>query len=268
MRPPALFPLFAPVSSLKGVGPRVAPLLERIAGPLVRDLLFVPPHSIIRRSETEIAAAREGEVQTLRLTIIGHERPGRPSAPWKIRASDPTGFITLAFFKGHGPHLERAHPPGAVRVVSGKVELDRYSATPQIAHPDYIVPPEREGEIPEIEPIYPATAGLPSRAVRRFVLEALERAPAMAEWDDPAFLAAQAWPSWREALAALHEPTNEADLALASPHRRRLAFDELLDHQLALAQRKSANRAEPAPVIPASERVWAHCAPTSPPASA
>jgi len=253
MRPPALFPLFAPVSSLKGVGPRVAPLLERIAGPLVRDLLFLAPHSIVRRAETDIASAREGEVQTLRLTIISHERPARPSAPWKIRASDPTGFITLAFFKGHGQHLERAHPPGAVRIVSGKVETDRYSGLAQIAHPDWMVPPERADDIPEIEPVYPATAGLPSRTVRRFVLEALERAPTLPEWDDPAFLAAQAWPTWREALAALHEPTSEADLALGAPHRRRLAFDELLAHQLALAQRKSANRAEPAPVVPASD---------------
>src|SRR5258708_33173189 len=254
MRPPALFPLFAPVASLKGVGPRVAPLLERVAGPLVRDLLFVAPHALIRRRAAKAASAIEGEVQTLRLTIVSHERPHRPNAPWKIRAGDDTGFITLTFFKGHGPHLERTHPPGAVRAVSGKVELDRYSGVLQIAHPDYMLAPERAGDIPEVEAIYPATVGLPSRTVRRFVGEAMARAPRLAEWGDPAFIRRQSWPGWREALMALHAPTSEADLSLQAPHRRRLAFDELLAHQLALAQRKRSVRAEAAPAVGASER--------------
>lgn len=253
MRPPALFPLFAPVASLKGVGPRVAPLLERVAGPLVRDLLFLAPHALVRRRPATAASAIEGEVQTLRLTIVSHERPHRPNAPWKIRAGDDTGFMTLTFFKGHGPHLERTHPPGAVRVVSGKVELDRYSGVLQIAHPDYMLAPERAGDIPEVEAIYPATVGLPSRTVRRFVGEALARAPRLAEWDDPAFIRRQSWPGWREALSALHAPTSEADLSLQAPHRRRLAFDELLAHQLALARRKRSVRAEAAPAVGASE---------------
>ncbi|HEY1560464.1 MAG TPA: ATP-dependent DNA helicase RecG [Caulobacteraceae bacterium] len=252
MRPPALFPLFAPVTSLKGVGPRVAPLLEKVAGPLVRDALFLVPHSIICRRPATVASAREGEIQTLRLTIASHERPARPQSPWKIRAFDDTGFITLAFFKGHGPHLERAHPPGAVRVVSGKIEADRFSGTLQIAHPDYMVAPERAGDIPNIEPVYPATAGLPSRSVRRFVQEALARAPDLAEWNDLAFIAREGWPGWRAALASLHAPAVESDLAAGSAHRRRLAFDELLAHQLALGQRKARARAEPAPAVPVS----------------
>src|SRR5258708_22379080 len=253
MRPPALFPLFAPVASLKGVGPRVAPLLERVAGPLVRDLLFLAPHTLVRRRPATAANAIDGEVQTLGLTIVSHERPHRPNAPWKIRAGDDTGFITLTFFKGHGPHLERTHPPGAVRVVSGKVELDRYSGVLQIAHPDYMLAPERAGDIPEVEAVYPAAVGLPSRTVRRFVGEALARAPRLAEWDDPEFIRRQGWPGWRESLSALHAPTSEADLSLQAPHRRRLAFDELLAHQLALAQRKRSVRAEPAPAVRASE---------------
>ena len=43
MRPESLFPLFAPSSSLKGVGPKLAPLVERAAGPRVRDVLFLAP---------------------------------------------------------------------------------------------------------------------------------------------------------------------------------------------------------------------------------
>ncbi|HXV00035.1 MAG TPA: ATP-dependent DNA helicase RecG [Caulobacteraceae bacterium] len=253
MRPESLFPLFAPVASLKGVGPRVAPLLERLAGPLVRDLLFLPPHALIRRRPAKAASAVEGESQTLRLTIASHERSGRATAPWKIRAFDDTGFMTLVFFKGYGPHLERAHPVGAARVVSGKVERDSFSGGLQIIHPDYMLAPERAVEIPEVEAVYPATAGLASRAVRRFALEAVERAPVLAEWADTALVAREAWPTWREAVGTLHAPANEADLSPQAPARRRLAYDELLAHQLALAQRKKKSRAEPAPAIAASQ---------------
>ncbi|HEY3797103.1 MAG TPA: ATP-dependent DNA helicase RecG [Caulobacteraceae bacterium] len=252
MRPQILFPLFAPVTSLKGVGARVAPMLERVAGPLVRDVLFVAPQGVVRRERTKAALAIPGEEQTFVLTIASHVRPGRSTHPWKVRAFDDTGFITLVFFGGQSRRLAEAHPKDARRVVSGKVERSDFDGELQIVHPDYLWPAEREDEVPEVEAVYPATAGLPSRAVRRFALEALERAPELAEWQDGAWLAQQRWSGWRAALEALHHPQTEADLSLQSPMRRRLAFDELLAHQLALAQRKSARRAQPARAIAAS----------------
>jgi ATP-dependent DNA helicase RecG len=252
MRPEILFPLFAPITSLKGVGPRVAPLLERVAGPLVRDVLFVAPQNLVRRIIAKTASAVEGEESTLVVTIDTHQRPGRQGQPWKIRAYDDSGFIILVYFRGHGAHLEKSHPKGAVRVVSGRVERSQFDHELQIVHPDYLVPVERAEDVPEIEAVYPATAGLPSRSVRRFALEALERAPALPEWQDGAWLARQRWPAWREAMTALHHPDSESDLSPQSPVRRRLAYDELFAHQLALAQRKASRRAQPARVIAAS----------------
>src|SRR5471030_265728 len=222
MRPEILFPLFAPVTALKGVGSRVAPLLERVAGPRVRDLLFLGPQALVRRQPAKAARAAEGLVQTFVVTIESHQRPARANLPWKIRAFDDTGFINLVFFKGHGPHLERANPVGARRAVSGKVERDFYGTALQIVHPDYLLPAERAAEIPAVEAVYPATAGLPSRAVRRFALEAVERAPQLAEWQDSAWFVRQKWPSWREAIGALHHPAAEHDLLASAPHRRRL----------------------------------------------
>jgi ATP-dependent DNA helicase RecG len=250
MRPEILFPLFAPSSSLKGVGPRLAPLLDKLAGPLVRDVLFMTPQSLIRRRTTTVAEAVEGEVQTLEVSIEVHQKPGRPSLPYKIRCFDGTGFLTLTFFKVFGDHLERQHPPGSRRVVSGKVE--RFGSELQIAHPDYILPPERAGEIPEIEPVYPATAGLPSRTVRKFAQEALARVGELPEWQDAAWLARERLPAWREAIAALHAPASEGDLSPLARPRRRLAYDELLAHQLALAERRANRRAEPGRPIAAS----------------
>ncbi|MBO9545070.1 ATP-dependent DNA helicase RecG [Caulobacter sp.] len=251
MRPEILFPLFTSVSTLKGVGPRVAPLLEKLAGPITRDVLFTAPTGLIRRSVTTVDQAVEDQVQTFVVTIDAHYPSQRPSQPWKIRAWDGTGFLTLIWFKGHGPHLERQHPKGARRAVSGKVERPNgYASELQIAHPDYIVDEERAGEIPEIETVYPATHGLPSRTFRKFALEALARAPELPEWQDPAWREREKLPGWREALAAMHAPASEADISPLARPRRRLAYDELLAHQLALAQRKASRRSTPGPRIP------------------
>jgi ATP-dependent DNA helicase RecG len=247
MRPEILFPLYAPITSLKGVGARVAPLLEKLAGPMVRDVAFLKPHSVIRRRLSQMNIAAEGEVQTFEVTIEAYHRPRTSSQPWKVQTYDGTGFLTLTFFGGVGGSLEARHPVGSRRVVSGRVE--RFGSELQIAHPDYMLPPERAGEIPELEPVYPATAGLPPRTVRRLALEALARAPELPEWQDPAWRVRERFPAWREALERLHAPHSEADLSPQAAHMRRLAYDELLAHQLALAQRKADRRAEPAEAI-------------------
>ena len=247
MRPEILYPLFSPVSSLKGVGPKIAPLVERAAGPIVRDLLFLAPQGVVERPLAKVADAREGEVQTFHVRVDTHVPSPRKGKPYSIRCADETGFIFLSWFKGYGAHLAASHPPGALRAVSG--EANRYGAQLSIAHPDYLLPLERAADIPRHEAVYSATAGLPSRTLRRLALTALERAPQLAEWQDPAWLKRNGWSSWRESLMALHAPLSAADFDLAAPARRRLAFDELLAHHLAMAQRKAERRASPAPAI-------------------
>jgi len=250
MRPQILFPLFAPISSLKGVGPKIEPLVEKIAGPVVRDLAFLAPASLVHRRRTSAAEAVEGEHQTLVVSIDTHFPSARPGHPYRIRTFDGSGFLTLAWFKGFGPHLERQYPVGQQRAVSGLVE--RYGSELQMAHPDYVLPVERVDDIPLHEAKYPATAGLAPRVVRKLALEALERAPELPEWQDPAWLAREGYPAWREALARLHAPTSDADLSPLASHRRRLAYDELFAHQLAMAQRKASRQAQPAPALPPS----------------
>lgn len=250
MRPEILFPLFAPITSLKGVGPRVAPLLDKVAGPLVRDVLWLQPHSLIRRTPAALSDALDGQIMTFKVVIDAYQRPQTKTQPWRVRVSDPTGFLTLVFFGRFADQLEQRHPIGAVRLVSGKVEDAQYGR--QMLHPDYLLDPQKAGDIPEIEPVYPATEGLPARRVRGFAVEALEKTPELPEWQDPAWLTREKLPAWRDAMARLHAPLSEADLSPLSPHRRRLAYDELLAHQLAMAQRKAARRREPAPRVGAS----------------
>ncbi|HEX3889027.1 MAG TPA: ATP-dependent DNA helicase RecG [Phenylobacterium sp.] len=251
MRPEILFPLFAPVDTLKGVGPRVAPLLSKLAGPIVRDVAFLRPHSLVRRTPADLSAAADGQVMTFEVTIDEIQKPRTSAQPLRIRVSDPTGFLTLVFFGRFGDQIAGRHPLGAKRIVSGKVEDDKFGR--QMVHPDYMVAPEKRDEIPELEAIYPATEGLPPRRVRTFALEALERAPELPEWQDAAWLRQERFPAWREALTRLHNPETEADLSPTSPHLRRLAYDELLAQQLAMAQRKAERRKEPAGRIAAGE---------------
>jgi ATP-dependent DNA helicase RecG len=251
MRPEILFPLFAPVTSLKGVGPRVAPAVERVAGPVVRDLLFLAPASLVFRTPATAATAREGEVQTFEVTVDAVLKAGKIGAPSKVRAFDATGFVHLIYFRAYPGQLEKLFQKGARKVVSGKVE--RYGAEVQIAHPDYVADLGEAIEIPEVEPIYPATAGLTSRQIRKLVQAALERAPELPEWQDPAWLERNGWTGWRAALEALHAPQADPDLSPLSPVRQRLAYDELLAHQIAMARRKAARRAHPAPVLHGGE---------------
>jgi len=251
MRPPILFPLFTDVAALKGVGPKIAPLVAKLAGERVRDLLFLAPQALVDRPVRKVIDGVEGETQTFLVRIDAHLPAHRPPAPYRIRVADETGFMFLSWFKGGGAHLAQTHPVGQFRAVSGKA--DRFGVELQIAHPDYIVAADRLDQIPTREAVYPATAGLPSRTVRRLALSALERAPDLTEWLDPHLLARERWPGWRPALERLHAPQSDADLSLTSPHRQRLAYDELLAHQLAMAQRKAAIQAEPAPAIPASD---------------
>lgn len=251
MRPEILFSLYSPITTLKGVGPRVAPLLERVAGPIVRDVLWLKPHSVVRRTTGTLADAIDGQVMTFDVVINDFQRPRTNAQPWRVRVADETGFLTLAFFGGFGGQLEQRHPVGARRLVSGRVEETKFGR--QMVHPDYMVDPTKAEEIPEVEAIYPATEGLPPRRVRGFALEALAHAPDLPEWQDPAFVARERFPTWREALVRMHHPESDADLSPLSVHRRRLAYDELLAHQLAMAQRKAARRREPAPTIPTGE---------------
>jgi ATP-dependent DNA helicase RecG len=156
----------------------------------------------------------------------------------------------MIWFGGSAQHIDRLLPKGQKRLVSGKVE--RFNAEVQIVHPD-IFTPEQAGEIAAIEPVYPATAGLSSRVVRKLVQAALTHAPELPEWQDPAWLAKTRWPGWCAALESLHAPASEPELEPDAPARQRLAYDELLAHQLALARRRRARQITPGPRIAPGE---------------
>jgi len=241
MRPPVLDPLFAPVSTLPGIGPKIAKLVSGLVGSqpdrdaTVADLLFHIPHSLIdRRHRPGIAYSENGDIVTLDVTIGRHIAPPRHSkAPYKVRAFDDTGEIEFVFFHPRHDWLQKTFPAGERRIVSGRVEW--FNDRPQMVHPDYSLKPEEAAEMPAMEPVYPLTAGLASKTLQKAVKAASGRIPHLPEWLNDAHLRQNGWPDFDEALKTLHAPQERTDIDPASPSLQRLAYDELLASQLALA---------------------------------
>jgi ATP-dependent DNA helicase RecG len=234
VRPEILFPLFASATSLPGVGPRYGKLIERLAGPHVADLLWHLPTDIIdRRFAPKVMEAPAGAIATLTVRVEAHLRPGNPRQPYRVRCRDETGFLHLVFFHVKGDYLEKLLPVGTTRVVSGRVE--HFNNQVQITHPDHIVDPAALDTLKPIEPVYGLTAGLPLRVVQKAVAAALDRAPELPEWLDAAFLRQRGWLPWRAALGRAHAPERAEDLLPEAPARQRLAYDEMLANQLAIA---------------------------------
>lgn len=234
MRPSVLFPLFADITTLKGVGPRMAPLFARLCGPRVVDALWHLPSGLIDRTYSpKLRHAEKNRVATLTLRVTEHAPSQRPGKPYRIAATDGTDDITLTYFSAKGDYLGKLYPTDRPVVVSGL--LERFGRGWTMSHPDYAVPPERANEIPALEPIYPLTEGLSRKMVRKVVGSALERLPDLPEWHDPHLMKREAWPVWKQAVQAAHDPAQMGSEAEPAPARLRLAYDELLADQLALA---------------------------------
>lgn len=243
MRPTLLDPLFAPVTALDGVGAKLADLLANIApgdgtGRELRvgDLLFVLPHSLIdRRNRPGIANAPEGSIVTLDLTVGRHlpSPPGRRNVPYRVFAFDETGEIALTFFHARAPWIEKILPEGERVLVSGRMEW--FNGRASMVHPDFVVPEAEAHTLPMLEPVYPLTAGLSAKVLRRAISQALERLPDLPEWQDESFLSRNRMPPFNAALKRLHDPQAPEDIQPESAAWRRIAYDEFLAGQLSLA---------------------------------
>jgi len=233
VRPAILDKLFAPVTALPGIGAQSAKLFERLAGPLIVDLLWHLPSGIVdRRASPRIRALEPDRIATLAVRVEAHQ-PGFGRRPYRVVCTDDTGTLTLVYFNVKGDQLTRLLPVGAERVVSGRVEF--YGGMPQMAHPDLVLRPDELDRLKPIEPVYPLTAGLSPRLVQRAIEAALERLPVAPEWIDPALRARRGWPAWADAVHQAHVPEGEADLSPTTPARERLAYDEIFASQLAVA---------------------------------
>src|SRR3954468_22686557 len=240
MRPQLLNPLFALVTSLGGVGPKqdklLRYLLSRSETPRLVDLLLHLPASVIdRRARPKIRDAVQGTVVTLEVTVDRH-RPPPPRnsrAPYLVYASDDTGDVVLTFFRAKPGYVEKQLPIGEKRYVSGTLQF--YDGMPQMVHPDRIVDEAAFAQLSGIDPVYPLTEGLALGSLRRAVVQALQKLPDLPEWISPEVISRCKFPPIGEALNRVHQPVEMTDILPDGPFWSRLAFDELLAGQLALA---------------------------------
>ncbi len=242
MRPFLLDPLFQSVQRVPGIGPRFGKALEKLVGPCLIDLLFhVPIAAVDRRDIRKISDLQAGGVATVQGHVIGLTMAKFPGRPSKITLRDPTGDLILVFFKNPGNYLEKNFPLGKEIVVSGRIEM--FQGRPQMSHPDKVGDPNSLEKIAKLEPVYPLTAGLSHTTLSKAVAFACDRIPVLQEWLDPALVSQQKWPSWRDALKYVHHPEHMEQLSPMHPARRRLAYDEILSHQLALAITREKQKA-------------------------
>ena len=233
MRPAILFPLFADIRTLAGVGPKLEKLIAKVAGPKLVDLVFDLPLGVVDRSyRPKLAAAEAGRIATVEVTVLEH-KPNRVKAqPYKVLVSDDTSLMEVVFFRAHADYLAGLLPTGSKRVLSGRIE--RFKDRLQMAHPDYVVAPEDAASFPLHEPVYGLTEGLTLRPLAKAVRAAIDKVPVMPEWQDGAFVKQRKWQDFGAALAGAHNPVHDSDLEPTTSVRQRLAYDELLANQLAL----------------------------------
>lgn len=200
------------------------------------DLLFVLPNTVIdRRNRPGIALSAEGQIVTLEVRVDRHQPPprGNRSVPYRVYAHDDTGEIALTFFHAHAAYLQKMLPEGEHVVISGRMEW--FNGRPTMVHPDHIAPIDEAEGLPLVEPVYPLTAGLSAKVLRRAIGQALGRLPELPEWQDDAFMRRHTFPSFGDALTRIHNPKDPIDVAVEAPAWRRLAYDEFLAGQVSLA---------------------------------
>ena len=255
MRDERLYPLFASVDTLPGIGPKSkAPLERLIGGTHVWDLLLhLPERWLDRRIRDNFSATVTGEVATVSGEVQKHSAPPQSSkAPHKVRLADATGFLTLVFFRADPRWLTRQLPVGETRIVSGRVE--DFQGGRQIVHPDYIVDPEKDDPPPPVEPIYPLTAGLTNKRIHTAILAALDAIPDdLPEWIDRALLEKRNWPDFKSAFQILHAPASYDELQFERA-RERLAYDEAMARETVFALARSARKLRQAPQLPAASK--------------
>lgn len=239
MRPNLLNPLFAALTSLSGIGPKLEKLYGRLLGgsePHVLDLLLHLPSGVVdRRSQPKLNEVKPGTLVTVAVTV-GEHRPSPPHrsrAPYRIYTSDGTGDLTLTYFHARAEQLQKLLPEGERRYVSGTTEF--YDGQLQMVHPDRVVDEAGFATLPLVEPVYPLTEGLALGNVRRAMQSALGRLPVLPEWQDEAWVSRERFPPFTDALTLLHQPAEPPDAQPESRAWTRLAYDELLAGQLALA---------------------------------
>lgn len=236
----------SPLVVLPGVGPSAIKKLDRLNLRTVRDLLEYAPRRYDDWTAVRLARrVRIGETATIHGEIVWakNERSARrPLVLTKALIRDLSGELIATWF--NQPFLLQSLPTGQQRYLRGAVSFDRSQGMKVLMNPQ-IAPAAH------IEPIYPATAGLTSRMIRRLITAVLPLASALPDSLPAAIRRREELLTRSEALRVVHQP--EAVGKIAAAHRR-LAFDELLAFFGELAQLRASMTRDAAPALTVADK--------------
>jgi ATP-dependent DNA helicase RecG len=256
--PPA--PELRPVTALKGVGDALAQKLAKLGIETVQDVLFWLPHRYEDRTHiVPIGSLRAGDRAVVEGEIQLAEVVFRRRRQLLVRIADGSGFLTLRFFHFSAQQQAQLQRGLKLRCYG---EARRGTLGLEIVHPEYRRADGSDAQRTEdsLTPVYPTTEGVQQGRLRVLTAQALAEVENhhVRDWLPPALLADLHLPSLAAALAYVHRPPPGADLfqltAGQHPAQRRLAFEELLAHQISLRLLRREIRADAAwPLQPAGE---------------
>jgi len=243
-----------PVTSLKGVGPKLADKLKRLGLQTVQDVLFHLPLRYQDRTRLlrigglrpGMEAAVEGEIELADVVYRGRRS-------LICRVSDGSGHLHLRFFYFNAIQQQNLARGRRLRLF-GEVRFGPVGL--EMIHPEYEfidgaqAPPAEEN----LTPVYPATTGVHQLSLRKLARQALEKhLEKIHEWLPPAVLQELQLPTLTEALALVHQPPPHTPVELLAegkhPAVLRLSFEELLAHHLSLRRLRARVQTEQAPPV-------------------
>ena len=233
-----------PVTTLRGIGSRVAERFERLGITTVQDLLFHLPLRYEDRTRlVPLGALQPGSEVLIQAQVELTEVRFGKRRMLLSRIADGTGSLTLRFF-----HFSAAQQQGLARGVTVRCygEVRRSGPGLEMVHPEYSIISDPDNDLiePSLTPVYPTTDGLHQLSLRKFCALAIDvmtqQPKRLPELLPKAMRKARHFPDLIQSIQYVHHPSRNADTTMLregqDPAQRRLAFEELLAHHLSLRQ--------------------------------
>ena len=229
------YSLDSPITAIKGVSSSLAARFGKLGVKTVRDLLYFFPHRHLDYSRRRLISQLSPGAEETIIANVWQAREirlgGRPST--EAIVGDESGNVRVVWF--NNPYLARKLTANMELIISGRVNL--FKGRPVFGSPQWEPYEDKEFiHTGRLVPVYPLTAGLHPRQVRRLMKEVLERwADKLKDFLPETLKERLGLSGLPEAIHQAHFPDDEATKEHAG---RRLAFDELFFLQLGLINRK------------------------------
>tara|TARA_Y100001970_G_scaffold291833_1_gene430565 strand:- start:1811 stop:3895 length:2085 start_codon:yes stop_codon:yes gene_type:complete len=233
MRPAHLDLLLSPINKLKGVGPKNEKIINKLGINLNIHFLWHFPYKIIEKKYYEnIHEAPINNLVTLKIKVVKHYPSKFRRQPYRVNCIANDTPIDIIYFNARHPMVRSVLPLQSIKMVSGKLEFFRNKF--QITHPTNIENVTEIQLLREKEAVYSLTAGLSMKNFTKISNQVLQLLPNPKEWIDEKVLKKFKFKNWKESIEKLHNPNIDDTFSEKNIYRRRLAYDELFAHQLAI----------------------------------